>query len=72
MHLEVLMWIEIGIKDDNGVRSCQVNADTPSPRTQDVDEDVRARLVKLIHILLTIDLWGRTVLRITISNAISR
>ena len=47
------MWIEVRVKDDNGIRGVEVDANTSSPRGQKVDEDFRARLIKFIDTLLT-------------------
>ena len=34
------MWVEVRVKDDDSVRSVEVDANTASPRSQKVDEDV--------------------------------
>ena len=58
-----LMRVEIRVEDDHSVGSPEIDTDTTGAGTQDVDEDVRIRLVELVHILLSVRLLGVSVLQ---------
>ena len=57
-----LMRIEIRVEDNHSVRGPEIDTDTTSAGAQDVDEDVRVRLVELVHVLLSVRLLGVSVL----------
>lgn len=40
MEWVYLVWVEIRIEDDDGIRGVEVDTNTASPRSQKVDEDI--------------------------------
>jgi len=57
------MWVEVRVKDDNSIRGIEVDANTAGPRGQEVDEDIRVRLIEFVDALLTKCTWCIAVLR---------
>lgn len=51
-----LVWVEIRVKHNNGIRAPQVDTNPSGTCRQDVYEHVRIFLVELVHILLSIGL----------------
>lgn len=61
-----LMWVEVRVKDDNGISGVKVDTNPTSPRSQKVDEDIRAGFIEFINALLPerarcIAILGRTI-----------
>ena len=56
------MRVEIGIKYDDGICGVQVDSNASCPSGEHVDENIRVRLVKFVHPLLTIALLSVPVL----------
>lgn len=46
------MRVEVRVEDDNGICGVEVDADTTSPRSQEVDEDIRAGFIEFVNALL--------------------
>ena len=65
-----LVRVEIWIEDNNSICGPQIDTDTASAGTQDVDEDVGIRFIKLVHVLLPIRLLGVSVLGYMLSTVL--
>lgn len=62
-HDMYLMWIEIWIEYDDGVRTPEIDPDATSSCGQEIDEHVRTWSVELVHALLTIGLLRVPILK---------
>jgi len=51
------MWVEVRVEDDNSIRGVEVDTNTAGPRGQQVDEDIRVRLIEFVDALLTKCTW---------------
>lgn len=63
-----LVWIEVRVEDDHGVRSVEVDANATSPCGQKVDKGVRPGSVELVNALLPERARCVTVLREEVSD----
>lgn len=51
-----LMRVEVWVEYDDSICGPQIDTDTSCSSTKDVYEDIRIRLVELVHVLLTVSL----------------
>lgn len=67
------MWVEVRVKDDNSIRSVEIDANTAGPRGQKIDEDIRVRLIEFVDALLTKCTWCIAILqKVVVKTDISR
>ena len=57
------MRVEVGVEDNDGVCTPEVDPDASSTSGEKIYEDIRVRLVELIHSLLTLSLFRVTILQ---------
>lgn len=63
-----LVWVEVWVKNDNGISGIQVDTDTAGSRGQKVDEGIRSRFIEFVDTLLTERTWCVTILRKAVSE----
>jgi hypothetical protein len=63
------MGVEIRVKNNDCIRAPEVDTHTTSSSAQEIDEDIRAWAIELIHILLSVRLFCRAILEFTAQSA---